>query len=286
MNTTAFPHEVINFSATAYQSGSTYIYACLNNPSPNNTSKLRVYDGTSWSERSSGLPAGRNIQHVAILTSDKNTAVAVVSGINSPGQKVFKTGNAGVNWINITGNLGDMPLNTVLIDQDVPSIIYIGTEGYGIFRTTDNGSNWAAWNYGMSTNARVRELTCIDSAGTKFTVVAGTYGRSVFIRDAFDSDPVSITGNNNIIKEFKLSQNYPNPFNPSTKISFELPSVENVTLKVYDVQGREIATLFNQKMNAGIHEVNFDGSRISSGIYFYRLQASRFTEVKKMILVK
>lgn len=286
MNSSPFPHEVINFSVTPYLSGSSFIYACLNNPSPDNISKLRVFDGIGWSERNSGLPASRNIQHVAILKTDKNTAVAVVSGVGTPGQKIFKTGNAGLNWINITGNFEDLPITSVLIDQDVPSIIYVGTEGYGIFRTVNNGLIWSAWNYGMPKGARIRELTCIDSAGSNFTVVAGTYGRSVFLRDADDDDPVSINGNTGIVKDFHLSQNFPNPFNPSTKISFSLPAEENVILKVFDITGRETGTLVNQKMKAGVHEISFDGNSLSSGVYFYRIQTSRFTDVKKMILVK
>lgn len=287
MNASAFPHDVFHFQSTAFISGSAFIYAALNNPSPNNSSKLRVYDGTGWYERNTGLPADRNINSIGILKSNKSEAVASISGINSPGQKIYRTVNAGLNWINITGNLTDMPVNTVLIDQDVPSIIYAGTEGFGIYRTSNNGINWSAWNYGLPRNARVRELSYIDSTGSKFTVVAGTYGRSVYIRDANDDDPVvGISGNNNIVKEYSLSQNYPNPFNPSTKIKFSLAGDEKVNIKIYDVTGKMITELISGSFTAGNHEVTFDGSEFSSGVYFYRITTSRFSDVKKMILVK
>lgn len=286
LNGTAFPHEVIHFQSTANISGSVSIYAALNNPSPNNSSKLRVYDGTGWYERNDGLPANRNIGSIGILKSNKNVAIAVVNGINSPGQKIFKTGNAGLNWANITGDLADLPINTVIIDQDVPSIVYIGTEGFGIYRTVNNGINWTAWNYGLPRSARVRELSFIDSAGSSFTVVAGTYGRSVYLRDAEDDDPVGISGNNNIVKEYSLSQNYPNPFNPATKIKFSLAGAETVNITVYDVTGKMITELVNNRYAAGTHEITFDGSKFSSGVYFYRITTSRFTDVKKMILVK
>ncbi|MBK9098058.1 MAG: T9SS type A sorting domain-containing protein [bacterium] len=95
---------------------------------------------------------------------------------------------------------------------------------------------------------------------------------------------------NPIASEFKLEQNYPNPFNPSTVISYQLPVTSNVTLKVYDVLGNEIATLVNEELPAGEYEVEFDPSSIkhlpSSGIYFYQLKAGQFSETKKMILLK
>jgi photosystem II stability/assembly factor-like uncharacterized protein len=88
------------------------------------------------------------------------------------------------------------------------------------------------------------------------------------------------------INKFSLSQNYPNPFNPSTVISYRLPVIGFVTLKVYDLLGREIATLVNEEKPAGEYEVEFDGSNLTSGIYFYQLKAGSFIETKKMILIK
>ncbi|MGC8898731.1 MAG: C25 family cysteine peptidase [Bacteroidota bacterium] len=90
----------------------------------------------------------------------------------------------------------------------------------------------------------------------------------------------------NIPKEFALSQNYPNPFNPSTTIHFALPVDSHVTLKVYDMLGREVMTLVDGYQNAGYHEVKFDGTRFSSGIYIYRLTADNFVSVKKMLMLK
>jgi hypothetical protein len=91
---------------------------------------------------------------------------------------------------------------------------------------------------------------------------------------------------------FELSQNYPNPFNPSTKIKFTIPSVETTrrvvftTLKVYDVLGNEIATLVNEELSVGEYEVEFDGTGIPSGIYFYKLKAGNFNKTRKMVLIK
>jgi poly(3-hydroxybutyrate) depolymerase len=87
-------------------------------------------------------------------------------------------------------------------------------------------------------------------------------------------------------KHFALAQNYPNPFNPSTVISYQLPVSSYVTLKVYDLLGREVATLVNDRKDAGSHKVSFHGSSLSSGMYVYQLQAEDFRAVRKMVLTK
>jgi subtilisin-like proprotein convertase family protein len=92
-------------------------------------------------------------------------------------------------------------------------------------------------------------------------------------------------------QKFNLHQNYPNPFNPVTKIKFEIKDTRFVTLKVYDILGREVATLVNEKFNAGTYETQFSinsitGNQKASGVYFYRMEAGDFKDVKKMILIK
>jgi len=103
--------------------------------------------------------------------------------------------------------------------------------------------------------------------------------------------PIGITSNVGEVKNFKLNQNYPNPFNPTTKISFTLPMFSKVTVKVYDVLGREVQMLVNDNMNAGSFIIDFNGSELSSGVYFVRLTADgrdgkRFADTKRMTLIK
>lgn len=96
------------------------------------------------------------------------------------------------------------------------------------------------------------------------------------------------------VNEFSLSPNYPNPFNPSTLISYRLPVIGFVTLKVFDILGREVATLVNEEKPAGEYEVEFNaaslpsrsGSALTSGIYFYQLKAGQYSETKKMVLIR
>jgi len=94
----------------------------------------------------------------------------------------------------------------------------------------------------------------------------------------------------NLIHTFNLKQNYPNPFNPSTTISYQLSALSKVTLKVYDILGKEVKTLINKEQPAGNYKVNFNVSKFGSGVYFYRLTANgkknNFVQTKKMILLR
>jgi hypothetical protein len=86
--------------------------------------------------------------------------------------------------------------------------------------------------------------------------------------------------------KFGLFQNYPNPFNPTTSIKYQVESIKFIKLVVYDILGKEAATLVNETQSPGVYEVTFDGSQYSSGVYFYKLVAGDFSEVKKMLLIK
>ncbi len=108
-----------------------------------------------------------------------------------------------------------------------------------------------------------------------------------FYDNCFTSVVIGINSlNSSIPEKFCLDQNFPNPFNPTTKINYSLPTTQNLILKIFDVLGREVIELVNEKQNAGNYSVTFDGSGLSGGVYFYKLEAGDFVEVKKMILIK
>jgi hypothetical protein len=108
--------------------------------------------------------------------------------------------------------------------------------------------------------------------------------------NVYSNQEALIIGINQISTEipdsYNLSQNYPNPFNPATNIKFSIPSSGAVKLVVFDIMGREVSTVINQNMNAGKYTVDFDASKLSSGVYFYKLTSGSFTETKKMMLIK
>lgn len=95
-----------------------------------------------------------------------------------------------------------------------------------------------------------------------------------------------VSGNNAEIRDFSISQNYPNPFNPNTMISYQFPVSGFVSLKIFDVLGNEITSLVNENQNSGIYNINFDGSNLSGGVYYYTITAGDFRVTKSMMLIK
>lgn len=157
--------------------------------------------------------------------------------------------------------------------------IFAGTESDGISRSKDNGNNWTQINSGLTSNY-VRSLA-INNSGYVF---AGTNDSGVF-RSAGTTTFVKESGKS-ISNRFLLSQNYPNPFNPSTTINYSVPKQSNVTLTIYDALGREVTTLISEEESIGNYSIEFNAAYLSSGIYFYRLQAGSFAETKKLILLR
>ena len=124
-------------------------------------------------------------------------------------------------------------------------------------------------------------LGVTDRAGNSYSYT----GYSVTLtRELIVTGAASQTGN--APAGYSLSHNYPNPFNPSTTIKFELPKSSVVRLSVYDILGREVAVLVNERREAGVYEVKFDGSNLASGVYFYRLTAGDFVSTKRMLVLR
>ncbi len=129
--------------------------------------------------------------------------------------------------------------------------------------------------------------------GAKFDELIGvlyySYGHYKLIprkNDDFVGFQTDVEDNAKLPEVFSLSQNYPNPFNPTTVIKYSLPEVSNVKLKVYDMLGREIKTLVNKEQSAGVYTVEFNATNLSSGVYFYRVEAGNFIATKKLLLLK
>ena len=143
----------------------------------------------------------------------------------------------------------------------------------------DSTTSWIQRTYSLDLNVTGRIYIVWKSFGG---------GKTHCFDDVVLSLSSSVSSNENGIPDmFKLEQNYPNPFNPQTAIGFSLLAVGNVSLKVFDILGREVATLINnEELHAGKHEIEFDASKLSSGIYFYQLRGGNFSETKKMLLLK
>jgi Secretion system C-terminal sorting domain len=118
-----------------------------------------------------------------------------------------------------------------------------------------------------------------------FNVVEGNGGGGLYAYSGCSGSLVGI-GNSQTPVSFKLSQNYPNPFNPTTKISYALPKSGLVTLRVYDILGKEVSVLVNEVKNAGNYSLDFNAAGLTSGIYFYKLESNGISDIKKMMLIK
>lgn len=139
------------------------------------------------------------------------------------------------------------------------------------------------------------EFAALEVASEPFLMEEGTHDVTLFtdwgwfnldyIQVFAQEGVVSVPGSE-IVEGFQLMQNYPNPFNPATIIQYSVPQMEEVVLKVYNVLGQEVKTLVNEVQTPGTYQVTFDASHLSSGVYFYRLQAGDYTEVKKMMFLK
>jgi hypothetical protein len=143
-------------------------------------------------------------------------------------------------------------------------------------------------NFGMSWN-RLDAYTKFSFGGIKFmnNHIAFTVGSRGLIMKLTSSNTIGINNlNNEISEQYILYQNYPNPFNPKTIINYQCPMFNYVSLKVYDALGKEVATLVNEKQNAGSYKVEFGGSAYPSGIYYYKLSAGEYSESRKMTLIK
>jgi len=161
---------------------------------------------------------------------------------------------------------------------------------YTLLLSADTCSTWMSFGSVTDTTLQVQWTNDIPEASKYFwTVIANDGLLATSSLDVFSFYIFSVADvdkSNDVSGVFTLSQNYPNPFNPSTKIKFVIPKLSFVNLKVYDVLGREVAILVNEEKPAGEYEIKFDGSKLASGIYFYKLRTGNFTDTKKFILLK
>lgn len=181
--------------------------------------------------------------------------------------------------------------NASVVNNNVTLVWATGSEtnnkGFSVERKTKDG-NWSTIGFvngkGNSTEATSYNYT--DKEASKLNMKKVTYRLKQVDLDGSTQYTKEVEVEISLPNSLSLSQNYPNPFNPSTKISFELPENGFVTLKVYNVSGVEVATLVGRQMETGRHDVSFDATQLSSGVYFYRLQFGTQIITRKMVVMK
>ncbi|CAN5636562.1 hypothetical protein BH10BAC5_BH10BAC5_01150 [soil metagenome] len=239
---------------------------------PNGT-YISTNNGLSWSVNNIGLT---NQYIYSVTESNNNIFVGTDNG-------VFISTNTGQSWA-ATSYLGGVANLRVYTLNSINNVVIAGT-GSGIYTTTNNGIHWAAKNEGfhyqnLNTNTLVNTLYLNENF-----MLAGISDNSIWRRTTNEITDVT-TEPVQLINNFSLSQNYPNPFNPLTNIKFSLLKNSFVNLKVIDITGKQVAELVNENLQAGSFNYSFDGTGLTSGVYFYKLSAGNFSEVKKMVLMK
>lgn len=276
---------------------------------------LNLLNPIVWQNYRDGLPFGLS-WNVYSLYNFNGTLICGAGGnanvyFNEPGSAL---------WIEKSFDMPAAEPNAMISITSFDATI-IGVSYFGIYRSQNNGNSWEYYNSGIglinsgsvftinnviialiSKLARSYLLSSTDGGNTwqfDFEFNQGGFAVSYFNNKLFTGRidglywlPYSPTNIDDdiAINEFMLYQNYPNPFNPTTRIKFSLPDVGTgqamSVLKVYDILGNEIATLVDEYKPAGSYEIEFSGVGLSSGIYFYRFTSGKFTETKKMILLR
>lgn len=227
---------------------------------------LSTNNGANWTA------SGLTNQYVWSITSSGSNIFAGTAGT------VYLSQNNGTSWT--------IPAGTGFSGGDINLAVsgtnlFAGTNN-GIYLSTNNGTSWLHKNHGFTNSPNGPMVWALLFANNY--IFAGT-NISVWRRSS--TEIINIKQISGLVpSSYSLSQNYPNPFNPVTNLEFEISDLGFVTLKIYDLLGKEVATLVNEKLNPGTYRVEFDAGSFTSGVYFYRLTSGEFTDTKRMLLVK
>jgi len=227
---------------------------------------------------------GTNFTSILYITNTRGNEALLNAntGYVASYNKIYKTTNGGNNWTQTVYDDFTMFFDIFFLNN---STGWVCGDNGALYKTTNEGNNWVRINTGL--NTPLKSIKFINDktgfiTGEWGTILKTTNGGSVFVSQTQSEVPAS----------FRLGQNYPNPFNPMTNVKFSIVNSGNVKIVVYDIQGREVQTLVNERLSAGTYEVKFDARRggssrdLTSGVYFYKMVTNGFTETKKMLLIK
>ena len=238
-------------------------------------------NGTIWTTTNGGINYIQRYMMLPVQFADSslydiqyiNSSTGFTSGNNGI---IVKTTNSGVNWSYLpTGTITQFP-SLYFINENIGYLA--GTAGR-LFKTTNGGVNWIQQTVGVTDSFYDLEFINYNTGwicGQNGRILKTTNGGSTWIK------PI----NTEVPGSYKLYQNYPNPFNSMTNVKFQMLNAGNVSLKIYDVLGKEVTTLVNERFQPGTYQISFDGSGLPSGVYFCKLESGDFSAVTKMILLK
>lgn len=288
------------------------------------SSHLGIYrstdEGRTWFEKNNGLEVGGSSSFTRFAISNNGTLVAstpsgvfksidnsntwtrvsfmgaTVVAVNSLGyiftdkysedpyfysDTLYRSTDNGMSWLRLNQQVSTLIFINPT-DDAIVTTLYNYTQNYSL--STDNGISW-------DTIFSEKSPQCMSYNGSNIYFM-GTSGAGIIKSNSLNGpwQYCVITSVENpseiLLNSYYLFQNYPNPFNPTTTISFIIPQSQNVELKLFDVLGNEIAILMDEYQQAGVHKIEFNGTNLASGIYFYQLKVADFQQTKKLILLK
>ena len=239
----------------------------------------RPMNGTTWISDTVGIP--RTVNYFGFMSAHPDGTI-FGSGLYSP--YVFKRVNNVWAPVTIPLSTGDGKGNVITaMSIDTTGNIFLALQDWykspadiGVYYSKDKGTTW---DYVALDSVQVNSLVSFGASTYAITNGYGVY----LLKPGSSTD---VKNSSSLPQSFELYQNYPNPFNPTTVISYQLSAFSHVTLKVYDVLGNEIKTLVNEYKPAGKHTINFDASKLASGVYFYQLKSGDYVNTKKLVLLK
>ncbi|MCX6138797.1 MAG: T9SS type A sorting domain-containing protein [Ignavibacteriales bacterium] len=276
--------------------------------------------GVTWEYRNRGLS---DSMASCFAWVHANNSEHLFSGTR---KGVFVSSDRGMNWLPTGSGPKDVSSMATTVSLQGAPYLFAGTENAGVFVSSDRGSLWTSINSGLKNQHVLKIVTydkytfCalgdsisngggvylsgdfgitwkLVTAGLPADIIAGIgVGDSLLyvatISKGLWCTPISImtsapdVNSNNAPNSFVLHQNYPNPFNPSTTIEYSIPQQSQVTVKIFDLLGREVAVLVNGRKESGRYSVQWNAAAMPSGIYFYRIEAAGYSATKKLILLK
>ncbi len=232
------------------------------------TSNTRVYYSDSNNTVSTRTTTGL-VNSLAIWVNHNATPNTVMTG----GTILLYSTDTGINWTTLTA-----PGSGNILGITGSGNYWCYVRGASVYSSTNNGSSWS--NDYTASSGNFNHIS-MSRSGTSMWAIRdnGGIARSL--------GPIGIIPiSTEVPNRYSLHQNYPNPFNPDTKLKFAIPKSSFSTIRIYDVLGREVKTLVNQALIAGIYETTWDATNYPSGVYYYRLVSGNYTETKKMVLLK
>ena len=265
----------LNWAQTSFVGPWVYTFAVIGSKIFAGTYGYGIYfstnNGLNWSQTT----LSPNLYVRSFAT--RGNSIYVGSGTDNDQTGLFFSANTGSTWY-----------STVMNNKAVLSLAVSGTSllagthsANGVYLSTNNCITWISKNEGFSIIPPVKALLISGNY-----ILAGTDNYGIWRRSL--TEVIGIQSiSTEVPSAFSLFQNYPNPFNQSTIINFQCSMNSNVILKVFDITGKEVATLVNEVLQPGFYEVRFDApATLSSGIYFYKLTAGEFVETRRILLIK